>query len=76
MKIVPDAVPYTVYSYWWGSEAKGYIWERRRTLQLQILKQLPFELLPLLLLQLLVNFPEFAAEHKLRKTSEILKYYF
>lgn len=30
----------------------------------------------LLFLQLLVNFPEFAAKHKLEETSEILKYYF
>lgn len=29
-----------------------------------------------LFLHLLMNFPEFAAEHKLGKTSEILKYYF
>lgn len=29
----------------------------------------------LLFLQLLVNFSEFAAEHKLEKTSEIPKYY-
>lgn len=31
---------------------------------------------PLLFLQLLADFPEFAAEHKLEKASEILKYYF
>lgn len=77
--IVSDAVPYTIYSELCYGEAKIKVKFVSATELFSCEYWSSFLLnyyFSVIFLQLLMNFPEFAAEHKLKKTSEILKYYF